>query len=330
MPTKIFINSGAFGATLLQERASIALINLIDAVLRCSHFPLIHYSRAKDFMKTQALPSQPLEPQATPTDTSAPITNKNPAGAIDREDAMAIAKHFSQYLTPQLALSETLKHEVYQLRHKVYCEELHFEDTKPEQIEQDEFDQRSVHCAIRHIKSEQLAGTVRVITTKSSDDLLPLQKYCAQAVTHESLAPHNFLPHQICELSRLAVPALFRKRQSDQQEGAATGVINEETFSAHEMRAFPYIAVSLYLSAMALCHKTRRVHIYLMMEPRLARSLKFVGIHCTQLGPVVEYHGQRAAYYVDVREARRTLNPGYRKLLSFIEAELFNHTLVNT
>ncbi|MFC3116531.1 PEP-CTERM/exosortase system-associated acyltransferase [Cellvibrio fontiphilus] len=284
-------------------------------------------------MKTQALPSQPLEQQATQSPPDNSITNstnnsatKAATGAIGREDATAIAKHFSQYLRPQLALSEELKHEVYQLRHKVYCEELHFEDTKPEQIEQDDFDQRSVHCAIRHLNSNQLAGTVRVITTKQQDELLPLQKYCAHAITHETLAPHHFLPHQICELSRLAVPAQFRKRQSDQQDGAALGVINEETFSAHEMRAFPYIAVSLYLSAMALCHKTRRFHIYLMMEPRLARSLKFVGIHCTQLGPVVDYHGQRAAYYVDVREARRTLNAGYRKLLTFIESELFNHS----
>jgi N-acyl amino acid synthase of PEP-CTERM/exosortase system len=278
-------------------------------------------------MKTQALPSQSSELQSTPTKTIVPASSV--AGAIAREDAMAIAKHFSQYLKPQVALSRELQHEVYKLRHKVYCEELHFEDEKPQQIEQDEFDQRSVHCAIRHIKSDQLAGTVRVITTKNTDELLPLQQYCAHAITHESLAPDNFPPYQICELSRLAVPALFRKRQSDQQEGAAIGVINEETFSAHEMRAFPYIAVSLYLSAMALCHKTRRVHIYLMMEPRLARSLKFVGIHCTQLGPVIEYHGQRAAYYVDVREARRTLNPGYRKLLTLIEAELFDHTMAN-
>lgn len=279
-------------------------------------------------MKTQALPSQQLEPQATHQTPAKTHQRAEPAGAIARDDAMAIARHFSQYLTPQLALSDQLKHEVFQLRHKVYCEELHFEDIKPEQEELDEFDTRALHCAIRHVTSQQLAGTVRVVTTNSRDEPLPLQKYCAHAITHETLAPENFLPHQICELSRLAVPALFRKRQADQQAGAATGSINEQAFSAHELRAFPYIAVSLYLSAIALCHKTRRFHIYLMMEPRLARSLKFVGIYCTQLGPVVDYHGQRAAYYVDVREARRTLNLGYRKLLSFIEAELFNHTFI--
>lgn len=251
-----------------------------------------------------------------------------PSNSIAREDALAITQHFSQYLKPEIALSNELKHEVYKLRHQVYCEELHFEDTKPEQIEQDEYDARSVHCCIRHLGSAQLAGTIRLITTKTPTELLPLQQYCAHAITHQSLAPQNFMPHQICELSRLAVPALFRKRQSDQYEGVATGVLNEASFSTHELRAFPYIAISLYMSAMALCHKTRRVHIFLMMEPRLARSLSFVGIKCTQLGPVIEYHGKRAAYYIDAREARRNLSLGYRKLLSFIEAELFDHTLV--
>lgn len=274
-------------------------------------------------MKTHVMLSQSSE---KPSLSASAISSST--RSLDRDDAMSIANHFSQYLKPLIALTDELKEEVYKLRHKVYCEELNYEDERPLQMEQDEFDYRALHCGIRHIKSGQLAGTVRVITTKNLDEPLPLQRYCAHAITHDTLAPSQFPPHQICELSRLAVPALFRKRQSDQQEGAALGVINEETFSLDEMRAFPYIAISLYLCAMALCHKTRRVHIYLMMEPRLARSLKFVGIHCTQLGPVIDYHGQRAAYYVDVREARRTLNPGYRKLLMLIEAELFDHTMV--
>jgi N-acyl amino acid synthase of PEP-CTERM/exosortase system len=277
-------------------------------------------------MTTQVLPSQSSELHST---SNQPITSNITAASssIDHEDAMVIARHFSQYLTPEVALSDELQQEVFRLRHKVYCEELHYEDEQPQQLEQDEFDPRAIHCAIRHIKSNQLAGTVRVITTSGIKEPLPLQHYCAHAITHATLAPDNFPAYQICELSRLAVPALFRKRQSDLQEGAATGVINEDAFSAHELRAFPYIAVSLYLSAMAVCYKTRRFHIYLMMEPRLARSLKFVGIYCTQLGPVIEYHGQRAAYYVDVREARRTLNPGYRKLLTLIETALFDAPL---
>ncbi|MDF3013477.1 MAG: PEP-CTERM/exosortase system-associated acyltransferase [Cellvibrio sp.] len=247
------------------------------------------------------------------------------ASILASEEAETIAKHFSQYLKPQLAQSELLKQQVYQLRYQVYCEELHYEEINPAHIEQDEFDERAIHCFIRHLGSDKLAGTLRLISTFTNDELLPMEKFCPHAITSDTLKPRRFLPHQICELSRLAVPLAFRKRQVDQFSGGATGAINEQAFSTHELRFFPYIAISLYMSAIAMCYKTRRVHIFVMMEPRLARSLNFIGIHSTQIGPTVEYHGKRAAFYIDAREVRKTLSPGYRKLLAMIEKELFNN-----
>jgi len=247
------------------------------------------------------------------------------ASILASDEAEAIAKHFSQYLKPQLAQSELLKQQVYQLRYQVYCEELHYEEINPAHIEQDEFDERAIHCFIRHLGSDRLAGTLRLISTFTNEELLPMEKFCPHAITSDTLKPRRFLPHQICELSRLAVPLAFRKRQVDQFSGGATGAINEQAFSTHELRFFPYIAISLYMSAIAMCYKTRRVHIFVMMEPRLARSLNFIGIHSTGIGPTVEYHGKRAAFYIDAREVRKTLSPGYRKLLAMIEKELFNN-----
>ena len=245
------------------------------------------------------------------------------AATLASDEAEAIAKHFSNYLIPCIAHSESLKQQVYELRHQVYCEELHFEETNAQQMEQDEFDQRALHCFIHHLGSDTLAGTLRLIVTRNNDELLPMEKFCAQAITNEKIHPRNFSPHHVCEISRLAVPAAFRKRQIDQFAGGATGAINESKFSTQELRFFPYIAISLYLSAIALCHKNRHIHVFVMMEPRLARSLKFVGIHFTPIGPTVEYHGKRAAYYVDVRQVRRTLSAGYKTLLTMIERELF-------
>ncbi len=256
--------------------------------------------------------------------TPATPTIHQSAASLASDQATLIAQHFSHYLVPGIADSESLKQQVYALRHKVYCEELHFEETNSQQIEQDFFDNRSLHCFIRHLSSNAMAGTLRVITSNNAQELLPIEAYCAHAMTHTSLTPRNFLPHHICEISRLAVPAAFRKRQTDQIEGSATGVINEHTFSTQELRFFPYIAISLYLSAIAICYKSRRYHVFVMMEPRLARSLGFVGIHFTSIGPTVEYHGKRAAYYVDVRQVRKTLSAGYKQLLHVIEQELFS------
>jgi N-acyl amino acid synthase of PEP-CTERM/exosortase system len=264
-----------------------------------------------------------LLPTHTPVENSIEPAPKKSAAALASDEAEIIAQHFSHYLKPQLAWSPALKQQVYQLRYQVYCEELHFEATNRDHMEQDEFDSRSIHCFIRHLGSDGLAGTLRLITTRNESELLPLEKFCPNAITDEKLRPRNFLPHEICELSRLAVPLAFRKRQADQFTGGATGAINEQVFSIQELRFFPYIAISLYMSAVAMCYKTRRVHIFVMMEPRLARSLNFVGIKFTQIGDPIEYHGRRAPFYIDAREVRKTLSAGYRKLLTMIETELF-------
>ena len=253
------------------------------------------------------------------------ITNPPPGkSSLASDEALVISKHFAQYLQPQIALANEYKQEVYNLRHQVYCEELHYEDEKPDQIECDEFDERSIHCCIRHLGSQQLAGTVRLITANSPDELLPLQKFCPTALTHSDLHPQQFLPRQICEISRLAVPAAFRKRQSDQFAGVETGAINESTFSVQELRFFPYIAISLYMAAITMTYKTRRFHTFVMMEPRLARSLNFVGIHFQPIGPCIDYHGKRAPYYIDSRTIKAGLSPGYRKLLAIVQTALFS------
>lgn len=270
-------------------------------------------------MKALRTPDQHLQPASS----EPPVTNTASRFQLASDEALLIANHFAQYLQPSIATNYHLKREVYALRHQVYCEELHFEEEKPDQIETDEFDERAIHCCIRHLSSQNLAGTLRLITSNSLTEQLPIQQFCGQALTNSDLHPDRFLPREICEISRLAVPASFRKRQVDQFEGGATGAINEASFSAQELRFFPYIAISLYMSAIAMTYRTRRFHVFVMMEPRLARSLSFVGIYFQPIGPVIEYHGKRAPYYIDSRQIKPGLSPGYRKLLGIIQNALF-------
>lgn len=237
-------------------------------------------------------------------------------------DAKVIAEHFSQYLRPQIAATSELKHAVYRLRHEVYCEELHFEDIKENYEEFDEFDERSVHCFVRHLTSQRLAGTVRMIECKDESDLLPIEQFCNHAFEHETLVPQSFRRESICEISRLAVPAYFRKRAIDQFKGAATGAINETVFSEKELRCFPYIAICLYMAATSMAIQSGRPHGFVMMEPRLARSLSFVGIHFQQIGKLIDFHGPRAPFYIDARKLRNGLSSGYLKLLESVEHEL--------
>ncbi len=244
-------------------------------------------------------------------------------------NAMRIANHFSEFLTPKVASSEYLRNSAFNIRHQVYCEELKFEEEKENKLEKDEFDDQSVHCVIQHIKSHKFAGTVRLVCSKSDKQLLPIEKYCQSSITNHALAPSNFPRDKICEISRLAVPEEFRRRRADKFNGAATGAINREVYSEKELRCFPFIAVGLYLSAASLVINKGIEHVFVMMEPRLARSLSMVGIKFVQIGPVVDYHGKRAPFYITPELLMKSITPGVKTLFKNVKRDLENVRVID-
>ncbi len=237
-------------------------------------------------------------------------------------EANEIAHHFDEYLKPLIAHEPELRDEVHRIRHHVYCEELAFEPPRPDGKEQDDFDPYSIFCVIEHKASHNYAGCVRVVTPQEPGQLLPLEKFCQGAITDPHLNPANFPREKICEISRLAVPAEFRRRNADKFAGAETGAINEETYSETELRCFPFIAIGLYLSAASIVINKDIEHCFVMMEPRLARSMRFVGIRFKQIGPTVEYHGKRAPYYINPVLFLRNLSQGFKVLHSNLEKGL--------
>ena len=103
-----------------------------------------------------------------------------------------ISNHFSKFPRPELADSEKLKNEVFQLRHSVYCEELRFEDSRDNCQVTDEFDARSIHCFVRHLSSNSIAGTVRLITSSSTAELLQVEQFCSHAFWNSPVLPAYF------------------------------------------------------------------------------------------------------------------------------------------
>ena len=241
-------------------------------------------------------------------------------GGLEKlQEAKFISKHFSDFLEPVVAQSQSTRDQSYTIRHNVYCEELGFEPLRSDKLEKDEFDTFSSPCLIKHRRSGHYAGTVRLVRPQSEEQLLPIEKFCLDSITHETLNPRNFARQDICEISRLAVPLEFRKRQMDKFSGAAIGVINEHTYSENELRCFPFISIGLYFSAAALVIHNDIKHTYVMMEPRLARSMRFIGIQFEQIGPVVDYHGKRAPYYINPTLLFHNLRPSFRVMLNDIQ-----------
>jgi len=237
-------------------------------------------------------------------------------------DAKNIAEHFTQFLAPEVASTQQLREEVFRIRHNVYCEELAFEQVKEAGMEQDEFDVQSIFSLIKHKPSDQYTSCVRVVRSSNEQELLPIEKFCLNSIQNKELHPNNFLRSEICEISRLAVKADFRRRATDQFKGSATGAISESSYSETELRCFPFIAIGLYMAAATMAIDTGIKHAYVMMEPRLARSMKFVGIKFVQLGEAIDYHGLRAPYYINPKIFLENLSPGFAALYRSIEKDL--------
>ncbi len=238
-----------------------------------------------------------------------------------------IESHFNQFLSPEMASSSALKDQVYKIRHAVYCQELAFKPIKEDGKEQDQFDQQSTFALIKHKPTDSYTGCVRVISSTHPTLPLPIEKYCSKAIINSALHPSNFPRETIGEISRLAVKADFRRRKNDKFKGAALGAISETSYSEAELRCFPFIAIGLYMSAASIAIDKGITHAYVMMEPRLARSMKFIGIKLLPIGDPIHYHGLRAPYYINSKIFLDNLSPSFTHLYQSVRAKLLTKTV---
>jgi N-acyl amino acid synthase of PEP-CTERM/exosortase system len=245
-------------------------------------------------------------------------------------EAERVARHFARLLPPRMAIDPAERDDVFALRHGVYCDELGFEPVRDDGRETDAFDDRSLHAYVRHAATGAMAGTVRLVTTHGPDERLPMEVHCSPSLAHATIRPDDFPRESICEISRLAVPARFRRRATDRFAGAANGGIDTRHYSSSELRCFPWIAIALYFSAAALSRRTGRRHVFVMVEPRLAQAMSFVGIDFRQIGPGIEFHGLRAPYYIDRERLPERLSPGFRQLLGVIDDALEDSVAAST
>lgn len=213
-----------------------------------------------------------------------------------------LAKHFHEYFLVCMADTEELQKEVFKLRYDVYCAELGYEKDCPVDCEKDKFDEYATHVLIKHKPSGIYAGCVRLVAPPSSNPkaLLPFEVNCANSFDPQKVAFLREESVKVGEVSRLAVRANFRRRLSDAK---SPNGINPERMaldpSLDGMRYFPMIAVSLYFAATSMVRSQHIKYAVVMMEVRLARLMRISGIDFKQLGETIDYHGQRALFYIE-------------------------------
>ncbi|MEM6605656.1 MAG: GNAT family N-acyltransferase, partial [Pseudomonadota bacterium] len=85
---------------------------------------------------------------------------------------------FYKYFDLSLATTEALQKQVFAVRYSVYCEEFGYENSAEfrDGLEQDTFDEHSIHCLVTHRSSEIPAGCVRLVQP-SANLMMPLEDH---------------------------------------------------------------------------------------------------------------------------------------------------------
>lgn len=243
------------------------------------------------------------------------------------ESEFSLTNHFEQFFRVEIANNPELRERVARIRYHVYCEEFGFEPAErcPNGLETDEFDDYSLHCVISHRPSGLPAACVRIVPPPPPDPagLMPFEKHCASCLDHALIQGLNLDRRTVCEISRLAVDGLFRRRHGESR--TRFGQVDQLLFSAEERRTLPYLAVSAFLAATALTALSGRTNGFAMMEPFLPRLLALAGIHFQRIGADIDYHGLRAPYFSTTAQVLESMKPELKTLYNYIHGSLGQH-----
>lgn len=238
-------------------------------------------------------------------------------------NSLTLAETFKKYFSVELAKTPEQKRKVYNIRYHVYCKEFKYEtpESCPGEMESDEYDGLSQHCLIIHNSTNIPAACVRMVPASENGHkiLLPFEKYCAKSLDGDYISQLEIERETMCEISRLAVDGVFRKRSGE----ALTrfGNVNLD-FSKEERRTFLLIAVAAFLAATALTELSGKTNVFAMMEPFLPRLLKRSGILFCKAGKDIDYHGIRAPYFITTQSALNNMRPELLDLYHWIHKQI--------
>ncbi|MBT2774708.1 PEP-CTERM/exosortase system-associated acyltransferase [Halomonas sp. ISL-60] len=234
--------------------------------------------------------------------------------------------HFFKNFNFIIAHSPDEKQRAFLLRHQVFNEELNYNigDKISSTLEKDSYDQHSILCLLQHRESGIDVGCLRVVvidqTIKSFPQTLPLEEYCLGSLTSSDFHPEKMAKNTICEVSRLAVHPLFRNKKKSPVDSKELHIKKRDI--NHDTKNQSIISLSLFLAATALVGLAHRRHVFAMLEPRFNRLLKASGLHFQQVGNIINYCGNRAAYYIDQKIAVESLPQQLIPFYAHIEKEL--------
>lgn len=207
---------------------------------------------------------------------------------------------FHEYFEIVEVDSVALLEEVYRLRYRVYCIENKFLDLTnyPDRMEKDEYDHHSAHILLKHRPSGRFIGTARMVLQDRLDPykVFPVEKYLQ---VDANLMDINQLPrHNVAEISRFAVLRQFSRRRLDQTNKRDRLANKNE--SVLDRRRFPNVFLALAVGVFQMSAARDVQYWVSAMNPVLNRLLGYYGLGLHPIGPLVDYHGMRRPYFIQL------------------------------
>lgn len=235
-----------------------------------------------------------------------------------------LSENFLRYFDVAFAGTDALKSAVFGIRYNVYCDEFGYEPAEafPDHQEKDEFESYSLHALVTHKGTGRPAGCVRLVSPGGKDGVnpLPFEKNCGQSLDKAFIESLGIDRNSMCEISRLAVDGMFRRRTGEQM--TRYGEVQGLDCTEQERRTFSIIAVACFLAATAMTDISRRTNVFAMMEPFLPRLLQRSGIEFQRAGDDIDYHGVRAPYFITTGSAVDNMRGDLKELYTEIHRRI--------
>ena len=236
-------------------------------------------------------------------------------------EMLQLHKHFRTYFQVVPAVTPELIQEAQMIRHDVYCAELGWEPVQSNGMEVDEYDDRSLHCLLKAVKSQRYIGCVRLILPDpdATNGMLPLQLSCRDVLDPGQPNLEAMKQGRVAEVSRLAIISDYRRRKHEQGHPVA---IAEEDYKLSGRRRFPYIPVGLYIGMLHLAARHNIEQLYFITEPMLAVHFSRLGGKLQPIGQAIEHRGKRKPYVMDVQQVLKKSHFMLRPLIRTIKKDL--------
>lgn len=181
----------------------------------------------------------------------------------------------------------------YRLRYSVFVEEREWlaPSASCDGLERDEYDDYSLSFLLRDSQTGTPAACQRLILP----DRLPSRlRSPFEALAEAQSLLGTFDRRLWAEVSRTTIAPQYRWGARDNPTPA--------------MRAIKHASIALATAA-------ARSTLFSVSDPRTARLVRRMGFHCHRIGDLVQYHGPRALYRMDMDDIQKSVPLGSREEL---------------